>query len=648
MSIEPLERAASLDEERIQLLKDQFPEIWADGKINVEALTDALSDVIEDDEAAVEHYGLSWPGKRMARRLATQAATGTLHPLLGEGIDEDKTKNIFIEGENLEVLRILKKSYPGKIKMIYIDPPYNTGGDFIYKDDYSESVESYLRRSGQSDEAGLLTSNPKSSGRYHTNWLNMLYPRLKLARELLRDDGVIFVSIDDNEIHNLRAIMDEIFGEENSVACLVWEKKNKGAFLSSTVTNIKEYVLVYARSKELSDGLIGEIASGTETYPCINAPNSREIRIIPAGISSKFSKKNYVLAKGSIISVGTMNMLLHSDLVIENGFLKQELRIEGNWRYSQEVMTSYAAKSEIYITQDLYLRRIVTDPRNKTLKDILPRVGISGLPAQPQISIENLFADGWGTNEDANEELRVLMDVQNLLDYPKPITLLEKLMACLRDEEMIVLDFFAGSGTIAHATMKLNLATSGRRKYILVQLPELTKDPSPAYSAGYKTISEIAKERIRRASVTLKNGGNSEDIDLGFRVYKLDRSNLKRWVTQADKNLKELENLFAERVDGLAVGWHEADVLIEIMLLEGFPLDSSIEIDLHFSKNKVWLVFFPTIDHRLFICLDEQIYPETVAALSKHANDTFITLDSALSPNELKISLAETMKVKTL
>ncbi len=276
MAHERLKPQYLFDEEKIKQLKQIAPECFEDGKINFETLRQNLGDWAQDeDNPELEHFDLFWPGKKEARKIASIPPEGTLEPVFGEGLKADGTpdtdgnndsKNIFIEGENLEVLKILQKSYAGKIKMIYIDPPYNTGNDFVYDDDFTEPLQEYLRRTGQIDEEGkAMTTNKRSDGRFHSKWLSMMYPRLRLARNLLREDGVIFISIDDNEVHNLRAIMNEIFGEENFVAQLVWEKKMKGTFLSNTITNVKEYIIVYSNNKDLFSGLIGQINSSEET-----------------------------------------------------------------------------------------------------------------------------------------------------------------------------------------------------------------------------------------------------------------------------------------------------------------------------------------------------------------------------------------------
>ena len=330
-----------------------------DGKlkkvVNFDILRQMLSgEVIEGDEA----YEFTWVGKKAAIVEANKPIRKTLRPCPEESVDWDTTENLYIEGDNLEVLKLLQESYLGKVKVIYIDPPYNTGSDFVYRDDFAVSGEEYAEDIGQLDDEGnRLFKNTDSNGRFHSDWCSMIYSRLMLARNLLSSDGVIFISIDDNEQENMKKICDEVFGSENFVAQLVWEKKKKGSFLSKAITNIKEYVYVYCKNVASFEGLIGEINDSAETYPCINAVNKRELRTIPAGIESKYKEKDFFMPKGSEISDTTMSIVLHSDLVIRDGVLAETLVLEGNWRYSQEAMAEYASKKELYITRDLYRKR---------------------------------------------------------------------------------------------------------------------------------------------------------------------------------------------------------------------------------------------------------------------------------------------------
>lgn len=585
----------------VKKLKELFPAVVQDGQVDFDALRQLLGESIAESD---ERYGLQWPGKNAARLEALTPSTKTLRPCVADSKDWPTTKNLYIEGDNLEVLKLLQKSYSGKIKMIYIDPPYNTGQDsFIYPDDYRMSRTEYMEVSNQLRK---FKKNQKDCGRFHTNWLNMMFPRLMLAHELLCDDGVIFISIDDNEMVNLKKICDEIFGSASFVAQLVWEKKKKGSFLSNSITNIKEYILVYCKNKEHFQGLIGEINDTEETYPCINAVNKRELRIIPAGIESKYRETNFFMSKGSEISDTTMSIVLHSDLVIQNGVLAKELILEGNWRYSQSAMKEYALKKELYITRDLYLRRIVKETRYKTMKDLLPRVGEdSKISPTGTVDTKNLNSSGWGSNEDADEELRLLFGVQKLMDYPKPVRLILKLLASYRNSDRYtVLDFFSGSATTAHAVMKLNAEDGGNRRFIMVQYPEVCDEGSEAAKAGFKNICEIGKERIRLAGKKIKDavGENSEKLDTGFRVFKVDDSNVIPWDTNPEKFEEQLLKEAASESGHLQEGRTSDDFFYEVLLKQGIELTQEFE-EQEIAGHKVYSLG----RGMYYCCFDERI-----------------------------------------
>ena len=624
-------------------LADLVPEAIADGKVDVEKLKELLDG---DSADGHERFGLFWPGKKRALRAAQEPTTATLKPDFENSKDWDTTKNIFIEGDNLEVLKILQKHYHAKIKMIYIDPPYNTGKDFVYPDNYKEGLDTYLEWTRQVNEEGKkLSTNAETEGRYHSNWLNMMYPRLKLARNLLTDDGVIFISIDDNEQDNLRRLCSEVFGEGNFVAQLVWEKKKKGSFLSNDITNVKEYILVYAKYRQNFLGLVGEINSAEETYPCINATNKRELRTIPVGIHSKYKDKDYILEKGTEISDTTMSIVLHSDLVVKNGRLAQELVIEGNWRYSQEAMHEYAIKNEIYITRDLYLRRIVKEPRHKTLKDLLPREGDE--TATGRINLNHLFASGWGSNEDADEELRLLFGIQKIMDYPKPVRLLQKLFASYRDSSVTVLDFFAGSSTAAHAVMQLNAEDGGNRRFIMVQLPEPMPDDTEARKAGFSTIADFSRKRIELAGEKIKadNPLTTENLDTGFRAYKLTDTNFSKWRVSSDIEMDALQqHLFDLRSSSSADDATFDSLLTEILLKQGYSLTEAI-IPVEIAGLELRTVGEGTV----LAYLNEHAKPtlEQLRAVVDADPQRIIVLEDAFQgDDELKTNLAQLTKSK--
>ena len=528
------------NQKEINVLKENFPSCFnADGTFDMVRFSEFLKDKIDITH---EGYELKFLGKNYSKMLAsldteTVIVPDEAHNCLPENVNSE---NVYISGDNLDGLKHLLKSYAGEVKCIYIDPPYNTGSDgFVYNDKFNFTVEDLVEKlSIDEEQAQRILDLTNRGSASHSAWLMFMYPRLQLAKDLLDKDGVIFISIDDNEQSNLRLLCDDIFGESNFVAQLVWEKKKKGSYLADSVTNIKEYILVYAKRKEEFSGLIGEINSEEETYPCINASNGRDIRIIPAGIESKYREKNFRMNAGEIISDTTMNLVLHSDLVIEDGVLAKELRIEGNWRYGQEAMTEYALNKELYITRDLYLRRIVKEPRYKGLKDLLLRVGDNDESGYSyDIVSANLQKTGWGSNEDADEEQRLLFGEQSLMSYPKPVLLIMKLLSCLQKSSLLVVDFFSGSATTAEAAMRLN--SSGMKiKTISIQLPEnldvkYEKCTGDDKVNAKKLISFLDKnnrphmldylgiERIIRAAKKIKEENPDTTADLGFKHYTL-------------------------------------------------------------------------------------------------------------------------------
>ncbi len=654
--------SVDMTERNIEKIGALFPNcvtetVGADNKprkaINFELLRQMLSgEVIEGDEA----YEFTWVGKKASIVEANRPIRKTLRPCREESVNWDTTENLYIEGDNLEVLKLLQESYLGKVKMIYIDPPYNTGNDFIYRDDFAMDREAWNEESGEFDEDGSrLFRNTDSNGRFHSDWCSMIYSRLLLARNLLTDDGVIFISIDDNEQENLKKIADEVFGASNFVSQLVWEKKKKGSFLSKAITNVKEYVIVYCKDSISFEGLIGEINSETETYPCINAVNKRELRTIPAGIESKYKENNYSLPTGTEISDTTMSIVLHSDLVIKNGFLAKDLVIEGNWRYSQEAMYQYALNHELYITRDLYLRRIVSDTRYKTMKDILPRVGDNfSQSSKYAINLNNLMGNGWGSNEDADEELRLLFGVQKLLDYPKPVRLIAKLLASYRNtRDSICMDFFSGSATTAHAVMQLNAEDGGKRKFIMVQLPEKCEPKSEAYKAGYKNICEIGKERIRRAGKKIleERGaqasllGPESELDTGFRVLKVDETNMKDvYYTPAEYDQAMLAGLESNIKEDRS----DLDLLFGCLLEWGVPLSmpyrsETIEGCAVHYYNETETDSGPRAS--LIACFAENIPETVIKSIAKARPERAVFRDSSFSDSPARINVGEIFKL---
>lgn len=640
-------------DENFKRLAEMFPNAVTEAKdengevvraIDKDVLMQEINTTVVDGNE--ERYQFTWPDKKKSVLLANAPINKTLRPCREESVDFDNTENLYIEGDNLEVLKLLQETYLGKIKMIYIDPPYNTGNDFVYNDEFGMRNEEWNEVSGNYDEdgnqiTGKLEKNTESNGRFHTDWLNMIYPRLKIAKDLLTDDGVIFISIDDNEQENLKKCCDEVFGAQNFIAQLVWEKKKKGAFLSKNYINMKEYIIVYAKNNATFAGLIGEVTSEEETYPCIKTTNARGVRVIKKGIPSKYKEKNYTIAANTRISSGNMELIYLDDVVIQDGILKNDVRVDSNWIYGQDALNKYAKKGLLYITQDNYIRRVVNDERTKMLKDLLTRVGSDGRSLATFEYDKDMNNGGWGTNEDANDELHKLLGQQYLFDFSKPSRLIAKLVQSVTAEKDIILDFFSGSATTAHAVMQLNAEDGGNRKFIMVQLPEETDKKSEAYKAGYKNICEIGKERIRRAGQKIRNeqlgikneGDNSSlqtpnsSLDTGFRVLKCDSSNMK----DVYYNPAEYEpSLFSSLEDNIKEDRTPEDLLFQVMLDLGILLSSKIQV----RSEKVGMrnySYFDVEDGYLIACFDKNIDEEVITAIAKQKPYYFVMRDSSMA-----------------
>ncbi len=576
-------------------------------------------------EGKEERYQFTWPDKKKSMLLANAPISKTLRPCRDESVDFDTTKNLYIEGDNLEVLKLLQETYLGKIKMIYIDPPYNTGTDFVYEDDFAQSASEYLANSGQFDDVGnRLVNNTESNGRFHTDWLNMIFPRLKIAKDLLSEDGAIFISIDDNEVENLKKVVCEVFGEQNFVAQLVWEKKKKGAFLSKSYINMKEYVIVVAKNINYFSGLIGEITTEEGTYPCIKTTNARGIRVIRKGTPSKYKDSDYTIAANTRISSGNMELIYLDEMKVVNGLLQEDVRIDSNWIYGQAALDDYSKRGLVYITQDNYIRRIVNDERVKMLKDLLTRVGADG-KSMAEFSFDtNLNNGGWGTNEDANDELHKLLGKQYVFDFSKPTRLIGKLIQSFVTEDDIVMDFFSGSSATAHAVMQLNAYDGKKRKFIMVQLPEVTSEDSNARKAGFKNICEIGKERIRQAGTKVKASASATaNLDIGFRVLKCDTSNMKDvYYSSADYEA----DLFDFMTDNIKEDRTPEDLLFQVMLDLGVELSSKIEETVIDGKK-----VFNVADGFLIACFDADVTDETIKAIAQKQPYYFVMRDSSLA-----------------
>ena len=628
MAHEKLRPQYLFDAEKIEKQKQLTPECFEDGKINFETLKQNLGDWTQNEEDPdLEHFGLFWPGKRDARKAAALPPEGTLEPVFGDGLKADGTsdkdgindsKNIFIEGENLEVLKLLQKSYSNKVKLIYIDPPYNTGNDFVYDDDFTEPLQEYLRRTGQIDEEGKsLTTNKKSDGRFHSKWLSMMYPRIRLARNLLREDGVIFVSIDDNEAHNLRALMNEIFGEENFVANIIWQKKYSPQNDATYFSNMHDHILCFAKNTKTSK----------------NDLNGWNLNLLPRGEDqNKYYKYDDKDGKG----------LWRSDNVLVKSFSKsgvfpiinpntgkEYFPPEGNcYRFSQETAKKYLEENRFYFGKD--------GNGAPQLKRYLSEVQQGVVPSTIW------FRDEVGDNQEAAKELKELFDVSPF-DTPKPTRLIKKIIQLSCSENDIVFDFFAGSATTAHATLKYNFENLLNLKYILIQIPEAL-DTEKESLESWKNLAQVSSQRIRN---TIKEFESSE-IDKGFRYQKLKSSNYKPWKNYQGNSIADLETklaLFNE--SPLRDDFTKEGLLTEVMLLEGFTLCSTISNQNELKTNAIKKITSEYCEHALLVCLDDKIEKETIANIQLGDADVFICLDSAISTED-KLHLSDKGLIRTI
>lgn len=661
MPIEKLIPKFIFDEERIKQLKQIAPEAFADGKINWETLRESLGGQLEEEGQDAEHFGLFWPGKRDARKIAALPSTGALAPVNGEGIEEDKTCNIFIEGENLEVLKLLQKSYADKIKLIYIDPPYNTGNDFVYEDDFKEPLDEYLRRTGQLDEEGKpFSTNSKTDGRFHSKWLSMMYPRLRLARNLLRNDGVIFISIDNNEIHNLKAICNEIFGEENFVECITWNKRipknDKG------IGSIHEYILIYVKDSLIRHEFIMRKEGLEEIDELVQKLKRSKTSLADAEAELKkfYNKKGYDRGITLYNSFdenfklwGKINMSWpNSDTfgpkyVVLHPKTNKPVKVpDRGWRWKEDTFNE-AAQIKNGKYQNVKKLHNGTFMCGRIWFDKDEKIQPSSINYLEEVdtfllrSIISLKSDG-------GIELEDLFEGKSYFSYPKPSELLKILFKSIENKKGdIYLDFFAGSGTTAQAIIDINLEDNGGREFILIQLPEPVDEKSEAYKMKLRHISDITKERIRKVISIQKRTNAESEIDLGFKVFKLTNSNYKSWNNYDGQSKEELEKQFSLFITPLVDGWKQENLLSEILLLEGFPLNSKIELQKDFKKNKLSQIVSDFCEHKLLICLDKKIAPETVASLKLNDGDIFICLDSAISDQD-KVRLSDKGLIKTI
>ena len=561
------------------------------------------SDIVEGNE---ERYQFTWPNKRKAILAANAPINATLRPCPEESVDFDTTQNLYIEGDNLDVLKCLKETYLHKVKMIYIDPPYNTGNDFVYEDDFAESASEYLANSGQFDEQGnRLVTNTESNGRFHTDWLNMIYPRLKVARDLLTEDGVIFISIDDHEVENLRKVCDEVFGECNFIATLVWERAFSPKNDAKYISNSHDYILMY--TKDAEKFVIGRLERTAEANARYSNPDND-----PRGVWMS-----------SDISVKTYNASCDYPIITPSGKVV-EPPAGRCWRLSKNAFFERLQDNRIWFGPN--------GDNTPRMKRFLSELKFEGM-APTSI----LFYKDVGHSQEGAQEVVSLFGDKGVFDGPKPVRLLERLITLANlKEDSIVLDFFSGSATTAHAVMKKNAEKAKHSRFIMVQLPEEVSDKKK--DQGYKNICEIGKERIRRAGAKIKaeNPEKAQHLDTGFRVLKLDSSNMKD-VFYSPKETSQLE-LF-KYVDNVKDDRTSEDLLFQVMLELGATLDSKIEESEVDGKT-----IFNVGDGYLVACFDQKVTDEVVTSIAKMQPTYAVLRDTSLADDATATNFEQIFK----
>jgi adenine-specific DNA-methyltransferase len=630
-NVEPIKKLNAHDPEtrsvdmlagNIEQLKVLFPEVITEGPNGSAVNIDVLKMLVGDNTVTDcdEKYGLNWHGKRRARQFTLTSSTGTLRPCFEDSVDWDTTQNLMIEGDNLEVLKLLQKSYAGKVKLIYIDPPYNSGNDLVYLDNFQDNIQNYLELTGQTENGRKITSNTEASGRFHTDWLNMMYPRLKLARSLLRLDGLLFVSIDDGEVAHLRALLDEIFGEENFEGHIHWRRRhNQPNDPTKMLALVAEHILAYARDKVAFKAAgVGKIAlTGGFSNPDKDPRGDWASKPWKVGSDQSGSRYTITTPSGRVYEEEWMGeRTTYEVLLADNRIIFPD---NGNGA-----------------------------PRKKYFKFEREQEGQSATNWWPH--------EKFGNNQGANKTMEVLFGEKNVFNNPKPVELLDGILDVSNTKKMdIVLDFFAGSGTTAHAVMAKNAADGGKRRYILVQLPELLdpENKDQAIAAAFcdkirkpRNIAEVTKERLRRAAENIKNENPMLAGDMGFRVFKLDSSNIKSWEPDRDK----IDQTLLDAIEHLKTDRTELDILYELLLKLGLDLCLPIEKRDIAGKN-VYAVGGAV----LLVCLSESITCEDVEPLAQGivewhktlapARDTIcIFRDSAFVDDVTKLNLVGILK----
>lgn len=607
-------KTTNIVNENIKYIQDRFPNAIVETEkgfeVDFNTLKQEMSNIIADDTK--EKYQLTWPGKKEAILLANTRTTKTLRPIKEKSVDFDNTENIYIEGDNLEALKILQESYLNKIKCIYIDPPYNTGNDFIYNDNFNKNTNDELEDSGQVDEEGnRLVTNTESNGRFHSVWLSMMYSRLKLARNLLTEDGVIFISIDDNEADNLKKLCDEIFGETNFIENYIWESTFRPDNSSPINRKNSEFILCYAKNKQRIKRLIGG-KSVSEGLPSLTKNSMKESTLyFKAGVVDTF------LPDGFYKSGEKDGYYLHNDVEVKDGKIITDFSLTGRVIWGQNYLDEQLKRgSKIIIKNESFIPYTKkSEPTIQSPNKLLPKSIV-------------------GDVLKANAEREKLFD-KKVFDYPKPTSLIKYLLSFIDDKKFITLDFFSGSGTTADSVLQLNAENNENRKFIMIQVPEKCNENSEAYKDGFETICDIGEERIRRASKKIKEETNA-NIDYGFRVYKIDSSNMKD-VYYKPNDLEQAQlNLFETNVKEDRTN---EDLLTQIILDLGLTLDLKIE-EKNILSNKVYYV----AENSLVACFDKNIDMNIIDEICKCKPLKIVFKEECFNTDNLKINVQEKIK----
>lgn len=567
--------------------------------IDFDMLKQELSDHVVD--GLQERYQFTWPDKRKAILAANAPINKTLRPCREESVDFDNTENLYIEGDNLEVLKLLQETYLGKVKMIYIDPPYNTGNDFVYEDDFKQSADEYIDNSGQLDEEGnRLVANTESNGRFHTDWLNMIYPRLKVAKDLLSEDGVIFISIDEHESDNLKKVSHEIFGEQNYFGDLVWEATTQPINAGSAKFGLQkktEIILLYGKNKSKISGFNLEQEASDLSYPHTGKFGSCRFEVIEKSDAGDYNRDS-----------------------MKFKILGQSPRPGKRWQIGKDLAIKLAEEGKLEIVDGLVKRAVY------------PEDEIDKIKVKPFWSL--MLAENVGSAKNGKEELNSVMGTPIGFDTVKPLGLIKKLLSYI-GKNYLILDFFSGSATTAHAVMQLNAEDGGKRKFIMVQLQEECAENSEAYKAGYKNICEIGKERIRRAGKKIKeeNPLTTQDLDIGFRVLKCDSSNMEDVYFTPKEYMDKQQSLF---VDNIKKDRNDEDLLFDAMLKLDTPLSSKIE-KITIAGKTVYNV----AQGHLMACFDKNVTDEVITAVAKEMPSYFVMRDSSQADDSVAINFEQ-------